>query len=128
MEQEDLINKHKLRSLYFSKRITDSLIIISAAVILISIFIYIAVFFFPIPRSGMWAAIYRETNFYNYMRYMFLPSWITPSAICIAIVTPIRIIVVRRFKIYTIIKFKKNYRHQTDLYKLKKTRDFQDLF
>jgi len=128
MEQKDLINKNKLRSSYFAKRISDALIIFSAAVILISIFIYVHAFYFPrtIPRLAVVKPY--EWEAYYYLRDKFLPSMIIPSAICIAILTPIRIIVGRRFKIHTIIKFKNNYKHQTDLHKLKKTRDFQDLF
>lgn len=130
MEQEDLLNKHKLRSLLFAKRISSTLIILSVAVILISIFTYILVFYFPVskPRLMSMKKLAKEREFYYYMRDLFLPSWIIPSALCIAILTPIRIFVGKRLKIHIIVHFKKDFRHHLKLYKLKKTRDYQDKY
>ena len=130
MEQQDLINKNKIRSLYLAKKISDALIIISAAVILISIIIYVLAIYFPpstFPILDV-EATERSRRLFYYMRYRFLPSMIIPSALCIAILTPIRISRSRRFKLHTIASLKKDYRQQRDLYKLKKTRDFQDLY
>jgi len=130
MEQQDLINKNKVRSSYFAKRVSDALIILFAAVILISIIIYVLAIYFPpstFPILDV-EATERSRRLFYYMRYRFLPSMIIPSAICIAILTPIRIIIVRRFKIHSTVYMKKDYRHQRGLNKLKKTRDFHDLF
>jgi len=134
MEQQDLINTYKLRSLKLAKRILDILIIISTAVILISIFIYIQwiVVAKSMPTPLCVGVDPCESELSLYIRNKLLPSMIIPSFLCLLICTPVRIFVGRRLKIHTIASLKtNNYKHQRDLYKLnelKKTRDFQDLF
>ncbi len=129
MEQEDLLNKKKLRSLYFAKRISSTLIILSAAIILIGIFINVKLL--NLPPSGLLLSreVYEHyIEHINNMKNLVLHSMIIPSAICIVILTPISIFLGRQLKIHIVVHVKKDFRPFLDLYKLKKTRYYRDLY
>ncbi|MHA2038132.1 MAG: hypothetical protein ACW98X_16975 [Promethearchaeota archaeon] len=133
MEKHYSTRQRKFELAFIIKRILDAVLISSVTVIIISLFMF---FWWPSynsylsrgPRLLHVGALDYIKNIDNYMRMVFLPAMLTPSAICIAIFTPMRILMSKQLKTPTLEHSNKAYKNQTNLFHLKKARDFHDLY
>ncbi|MHA2474550.1 MAG: hypothetical protein ACXAES_15110 [Promethearchaeota archaeon] len=125
-------NENRIKSLIISKKLCDALILLSTAVIFISLIIYINAIFFP-PRRAWPAVIDFDRlkylrEIYYFIRYKFLPNMIIPSIVLIVTIIPIRILINRKFKILVNAFQKKqhqiSFKHRREGIKLEDKRDF----
>ena len=111
MRKVGIKNKNNIKLLIRSRKLCDALIFLSAAVIFISLLIYIWAIFFPVQLIRIWGDFRRDKLFremYEFIRYNFLPNMIIPSITIIIAAIPIRILMSRNIKIQ-INSYQKNH-------------------